>query len=386
MFYLFRLIIRNAFRHKLRTVLTVIGIVVATIAFGLLRTVVDAWYANAEATSAARLVTRSAISLVFPLPLSYKNKIQHVEGVAAISYSNWFGGVYISEKNFFPQFAIEPRSYLELYPEYILSSEEKNAFFRDRQGAITGQKLAQEYGWKIGDVIPLRGTIYPGSWNFVLRGIYEGVSEKIDETLFFFHWDYLNESLKQADSEEANHVGVYIVTLKDISQAAEVSQAIDALFENSLAETLTETEKAFQLGFVAMTSAIVTVIKVVSFVIIFIIMAVMANTMAMSARERRREYATLKALGFPGRFIALLIYGESMIIAITGGLLGILLLYPAADFFVSKVGTLFPVFNVARETVGFAIGATLLVGFIAAIIPAWRGATVSVTEGFRGMG
>lgn len=384
--YLVLLIVRNAFRQKLRTVLTITGIIVATVAFGLLRTAVDAWYGGAESTSATRLITRNAISLVFPLPLSYRNKIQQVEGVAATSYSNWFGGVYISEKNFFPQFAIEPRSYLQLYPEYVLSPQEKRAFFKDRQGAIAGRKLAETYGWEIGDVIPIRGTIYPGDWNFVLRGIYEGASEKTDETLFFFHWEYLNERLKQVGAERADHVGVYVVGLENASQAAEVSQAIDDLFENSLAETLTETEKAFQLGFVAMTEAIVMVIEVVSFVIIIIIMAVTANTMAMSARERKKEYATLKALGFPGRFIAMLIYGESVIIAMVGGVLGLFFLYPAADVFANKIGTFFPVFKVTPETAWLAIGIAFLVGLAAAAIPAWRGATIPVTEGFSEIG
>jgi putative ABC transport system permease protein len=363
--------------------LTIVGIIVATVAFGLLRTVVDAWYAGAEASSATRLVTRNAISLVFPLPLSYKNKIQQVEGVEAITYSNWFGGVYISEKNFFPQFAVDPLSYLALYPEYRLSPEEKLGFFRERQGAVAGRRLAQEYGWEVGDLIPLRGTIYPGNWQFVLRGIYDGADEKTDETLFFFHWDYLNENLKQSDAERANRVGVYIVNITDASQAAEISQAIDTLFANSLAETLTETEKAFQLGFVAMTEAIVIVIEIVSLLIILIIMAVMANTMAMTARERRREYATLKALGFSGRFIVLLIGGESLVIAMTGGLLGLYLLHPVADLFANQVGTLFSVFTVSRETLWLATGAAFLVGLAAAVIPAWRGATVPVTAGFR---
>jgi putative ABC transport system permease protein len=384
--YLFLLIIRNAFRQKLRTALTIVGIIIATVAFGLLRTVVDAWYGKAESASAARLITRNAISLVFPLPLSYEKRIQQVKGVAAISHSNWFGGVYISEKNFFPQFAIEPRSYLSLYPEYLLSPQDKKDFLRDRQGAIAGSKLAKEYGWKIGDVIPIRGTIYPGNWKFILRGIYRGASEKIDETLFLFHWEYLNESLKKTGAKRADHVGVYIIGLENPNQAAEVSRAVDILFKNSPAETLTETEKVFQLGFVAMTEAIVTVIKVVSFVIIIIIMAIMANTMAMSARERKREYATLKALGFPGRFIALLIYGESVIIAMTGGLLGLFLLYPLADIFVSKIGTLFPVFKVTTETAWLAIGIALLVGLAAAVIPAWRGATVPIVSGFREIG
>lgn len=386
--YLLLLIIRSLFRQKLRTILTITGIIIAIVAFGFLRTVVDAWYGRAEAASDARLVTRNAISLVFPLPLNYESKIQQVKGVAAISHSNWFGGTYISKKNFFPQFAIEPRSYLKLYPEYVLSPEARNTFFRDRQGAIAGRKLVKEYGWKIGDVIPIQGTIYPGNWNFILRGIYKGTSAKIDETLFFFHWKYLNERLKQTNSDSAriDHVGIYVIGLEHANQAARVSQAIDDLFKNSSAKTLTETEKAFQLGFVAMTGAIVMVIQVISFVIIIIIMVVMANTMTMSARERKREYITLKSLGFPGSFIALLICGESVVIAMTGGILGLSLLYPTADLFVSKAGTVFPVFKVAPETAWMAMGASLLIGLAAAAIPAWRGATMPIAGGFREIG
>src|SRR3954464_8427209 len=166
------LVIKNAFRHKLRTTLTVVGIVVAITAFGLLRTIVDAWYAGANASSSARLVTRSAVSLVFPLPLTYAAKLRQVSGVASVSWANWFGGVYVSERNFFPQFAIDAASYLDMYSEFVLPPEERKAFLADRKGAIVGRKIANQYGWEIGDQIPLRGTIYPGTWTFTLRGIY----------------------------------------------------------------------------------------------------------------------------------------------------------------------------------------------------------------------
>lgn len=383
---LFRLAIRNALRHKLRTGLTVLGIIVATIAFGLLRTVVDAWYAGADATSATRLVTRNAISLVFDLPLSYRNKIRLAEGVESVSYANWFGGIYIDEKNFFPQFAIDAASYLDLYPEYILSEENKLAFMRDRQGAVAGRKLAEEYGWKVGDLIPIRGTIYAGNWSFVLRGIYHGADKKTDQTQFFFHWDNLNETLKKRQPSSADKVGVYIVRIHDPSRAAEISKEIDAVFANSLAETLTETEKAFQLGFVAMTEAIVIAIEIVSIVIIGIIMAVMANTMAMSARERMREYATMKALGFGPRHLLVLIFAESLTISISAALVGIVLIFPAADFFASKVGTLFPVFNVSEQTLWMAFAAATCVGVVAAVFPAWRAATGSIAKGLGSIG
>src|SRR5438552_15985809 len=296
--YVALLVIKTALRSKLRTLLTIIGIVVAITAFGLLRTIVDAWYAGANASSSARLVTRNAVSLVFSMPITYARKIRQVPGVASVALANWFGGVYVSERNFFAQFAISAPAYLDMYPEFILSPEERKAFLTDRTGAIAGRKLAEQYGWKVGDQIPLRGTIFPGTWTFNLRGIYDGATRTTAESQMFFHWDLLNESLKKRFPRRADQTGVLISRLKDPDQAAAVSQAIDAMFKNSLAETLTETENAFQLGFVSMSEAILLAIQAVSFVVIVIIMAVMANTMAMKARVRGTEFGTLKALGF----------------------------------------------------------------------------------------
>ena len=169
-----KLILRNALRHKLRTGLTVLGIVVAILAFGLLRTVVDAWYHGSDAASKSRLVTRNAISLVFSLPLTYAAKIRQMDGVKAVSYANWFGGVYVTEKNFFPQFAVNAANYFELYPEYLMPDDQLRDFQRDRKGALVGRKLVDTYGFRIGDQISLRGTIFPGNWEFVVRGIYDG--------------------------------------------------------------------------------------------------------------------------------------------------------------------------------------------------------------------
>ncbi len=377
------LIIRNAFRHKLRTLLTVLGMVVAITAFGLLRTIVDAWYAGANASSSARLVTRNAVSLVFPLPLTYAEKIRRVPGVTGISWANWFGGIYVSERNFFPQFAIDPPSYLDLYPELVLKPEERKAFVLDRQGAIAGRKLADQYGWKVGDQIPLRGTIYPGTWTFNLRGIYDGAERTTDESSFFFHWGYLNEAIRKVYPRRAEQTGVFVVGLADPAAAAQVATQIDAMFRNSLAETLTETEKAFQLGFIAMTEAILLAIEAVSFVIIVIIMAVMANTMAMTARERGAEYATLKALGFRNGFVAGLLLAESVGIALLGGVLGVALTFPLARAFADSMGTLFPIFFVSEATVLMQLAAAAIVGVVAAIIPAWRTARTRIVDGLR---
>ena len=376
------LVVKNALRHKLRTSLTVVGIIVAITAFGLLRTIVEAWYAGAEGSSSARLVTRNAISLTFALPLNYAQKIHQVPGVAAVSWANWFGGVYIKEGNFFPQFAVEP-SFLDLYPEFVLKPEEKKAWMVDRKGAVAGRKLADQYGWKVGDQIPLRGTIFPGTWTFNLRAIYDGADAKVDETQFYFHWDYLNEVIKAKYPRRGDQIGMYFIEIRDPAQAAQIYQDVDATFKNSLAETLTETEKAFQLGFIAMTEAILLAVQAVSFVVIIIIMAVMANTMAMTARERYGEYATMKALGFANGFVALLIFAESIGIALVGGALGILLTFPLAAAFAAALGTLFPVFFVSRETVLMQILAALVVGIVAACIPAWRAARVRIVDGLR---
>src|SRR5213596_1875541 len=290
--YFLRLVVKNALRHKLRTTLTIVGIVVAISAFGLLRTVIDAWYAGANASSSARLVTRNAVSLVFSLPLTYAQRIRQMPGVTAVSWANWFGGIYITERNFFPQFAVDAPTYLALYPEYVLADEQRQAFLRDRQGAIVGRKLATQYGWKLGDPIPIRGTIYPGTWTFTLRGIWDGVDEKTDESQLLFHWQYLNESVRKRLGNRADFVGVYVIGIDEPNNAALISHRVDTLFKNSLAETLTETEKAFQLGFVSMSEAILVAVEAVSYIIIVIIMAVMANTMTMTARERLAEYAT----------------------------------------------------------------------------------------------
>lgn len=381
-----KLIFKNALRHKLRTSLTVLGLVVAILSFGLLQTVVGAWYAGAEAASNTRLITRNAISLVFSLPLSYAGKIRGIEGVNGVAYANWFGGIYQEPKNFFPQFAISGASYLDLYPEFKLKEDERLAFLRDRKGCIVGRKLANQYGFKVGDVIPIKGTIFPGQWEFVVRAIYDGQQASTDTSQFFFHWDYLNETLQKTVARRANQIGVYVVQIANADNAASISRALDAQFKNSLAETLTETEKAFQLGFVAMSEAIVVAIRVVSFVVIVIIMAVMANTMAMSARERLSEYATLKALGFGPGFLAMLIFGESLLIVLVGAGLGIAALFPVARGFAAQMGTLFPVLEIAPETLLLQVGAALVVGIVAAIAPTLRSINVNIVEGLRSIG
>lgn len=381
-----KLLFKNAFRHKLRTALTVLGMTIAILAFGLLRTVVDAWYAGVAASSATRLVTRNAISLVFQLPISYKEKIRQVDGVTAVAAGNWFGGIYIDEKNFFANFAVEPKPYFELYPENILPPDQMAQFLRDRQGAVVGRLLAERFGWRIGDTVTLKGTIYPGAWDFVIRGIYRGRDRSVDESSFLFQWDYLNETLKKTVPRRADQAGFFMVGIDNPDRAAEISLAVDALFKNSLAETLTETEKAFQLGFISMSEAIIVAIQLVSFVVIVIIMAVVANTMAMAARERIGEYAILKALGFGGLHIAGLIFGESLVISLLGGGLGVAATFPVAAAFSAALRQYFPIFNVTLQTVYLDIAAALVVGLVAAVVPTCRSVRIRIADGLRRIG
>jgi putative ABC transport system permease protein len=383
---MFKLTWRNTIRHPLRASLTVVGMAVAILAFCLLRTVVAAWYAGVSAASPSRLITRNAISLMFTLPLAYLPKIQAVPGVKAVAYSNWFAGVYIDEKHFFPQFAVSIPTYFDLYPEYQLPKDQKSAFFQDRRGCAAGRQLAKRYGWKLGDPIILQGRIFPGEYRFILRAIYTGRDPTTDEGRFLFNWEYLNESLKKNLPGRADQVAWFMVEVTRPDLAATVAAQIDALFKNSLAETLTETEAAFFQGFVSMTEAILLAIQVVSWVVIGVILVVLANTMAMSARERLGEYAVLKTMGFRPRRLAGLIFGESLLLALAGGLLGLSLTFPAVQVFKANLGQYFRVFPLTRLTLGLGLGVALAVGVLAALLPAWRASRVGIAAALRRVG
>ena len=385
--YFLKLIFKNVFRAKLRTSLTIVGLVISILAFGLLQTVVDAWFAGANASSAARMVTRNAISLVFPMPAYYRDRIKAVPGVKAVAHSQWFGGIYIEPKNFFPQFAVDSDNFFEMYPEFLMKPEELLAFKKDRQGAIVGRKLADQFGWKVGDVVPIRGTIFPGNWQMTIRGIFDGKDETTITRQFYFQWNYINEYLIKRFPRRADQIGIFNIEVTDPGRIADIAKAIDAEFKNSLAETLTETEKSFQLGFIAQSEAIVVAIRIVSFVVIFIIMAVVANTMAMTARERLAEYATLKALGFSPGFVAALVFGEAMMLALIGAGIGILLTFPVAQgFAASPAGAVFAAFNVSSLTVVMQAVCAVVVGIVAALVPGWRSANIKIVDGLRHAG
>jgi putative ABC transport system permease protein len=382
MFFL-KLVARNVFRARLRSTLTIVGLVIAVLAFGLLQTVVRAWYAGSDAASATRLIARNAISLTFSMPVYYREKIRAVPGVTGVSVSNWFGGVYKEPKNFFAQFAVDAPTYFPMYPEYIFAPDEYAAFLRDRRGAVVGRQLADLYGFKVGDTVPLKSTIYPGNWEFTVRAIYDARDETTITRQMYFHFDYLNEQIKKVFPRRADQAGVFVVSIADSSASADIARTIDAEFKNSLAETLTETEKAFTLAFVAMIETIIVAIEGVSYVVILIIMAVAANTMAMTARERLSEYATLKALGFPPRIVALLIIAEAMLLAGVGGAIGMLLTPPVVQVFHAATISVFAKMPLVPQTFYLQAACALVVGVVAGLVPAWRAARIRIVDGLR---
>jgi len=388
--FFLKLVVRNAFRARLRTALTILGLVIALTAFGLLQTVVKAWYAGVDAASSTRLITRNAISLTFTVPVYYRDQIRPIEGVRGISVSSWFGGIWRDEKSFFAQFAVDAPSFFPMYPEFQFDPGAYQDFLRDRQGAAIGRQLAELYGFKVGDRIPIRGTIYGGNWEFNVRAIFDGRDETVITRQMYFHYDYLNEYVKQRFPRRANQTGVFIVDVDDPARVAEVSRRIDATFANSLAETLTETEKAFQLSFVAMLQTIVQVIQSVSYIVVLIILAVAANTMAMTARERLGEYATLKALGYGPGYVARLILAESLVIAAIGGVLSVVAMPGVAAAFRDAIRgagiNAFPVFEIDPMTYLWQLVFAVAVGVVAALVPMVRAANVRIVEGLRHVG
>lgn len=383
-----KLISKNVFRHKLRSILTIFGIAIAVMAFGLLRTVVTAWNAGVEASSSNRLISRHAVSFIFPLPYSYRDQIQKVPGVTGVSFANWFQGKYKdnSPDNFFARYAVDAETFMELYPEYLLPSEQLASFKQQRNSCIVGKKIADKNNLKVGDIMTFEGDIYPGSYEFTVAGIYVGKDKTIDETQLFFHWSYLDERMKNVAGYGSGNVGWYVINIDDPKASASVSETIDAMYVNSTAKTKTETEKAFQQSFVSLSSAILVSLEVISYVIIGIILLVLANTMIMSARERIREYAVLKTLGFTGSTIAILIIGESLAISIAGGAVGLALTFPLANGFGNAFPTIFPVFQVLPSTILLMAGFALLVGLAASVFPSWKSSRISIVEGLRQIG
>jgi putative ABC transport system permease protein len=384
---LVKLLLRNTVRHKLRSLLTVIGVGVAVMAFGLLRTVVTAWHAGVEASAANRLITRHAVSFVFPLPLAYRDRIARVPGVERVTYAIWFAGVYIDRNQFFARLGVDSDTFFDVYREYLIEPAQLEAFKRARDSCILGIDLARRYNLKIGDIMNLEGDAYPGQWAFVVRGIYRPRDQTADPSIMMVQYKYVDERLRQEASQRVGNVGWYIVRIANPDDSAAVSDAVDRLFENSSAETKTETERAFQQNFLSSASAVITAMNIMSFVIIGIILLVLGNTMIMSARERTHEFAVLKALGFSGGQLFLLLAGESLILSVLGSVVGLAATVPAVrGFHAALPKGWFPIFYIKPETIMIGCIASLGVGFLAALVPLQRVLTTRIVEGLRHVG
>jgi putative ABC transport system permease protein len=376
-----RLITINALRSRRRTILTVLGVAVALFLFSTLRTVITSFQAALEVTDATRLIVRNATSIIFSMPYAYREKIAAVPGVVDVSFGDWFGGIYIDERNFFPQFAVDAESYFRIYPEMEVDPGDMEAFMRERNACIVGTGLARRYGWKVGDTVRLRGTIYPGDWDFVVRGIYSPSTPDFDETMFFFHYAYLEEN-----SFVNGQVGHFVVRIDDHTRAGEISAEIDRRFANSAAETMTETEEAFQLGFFAMLGNIELLLNAIGGAVIFTIVLVTMNTMMMAGRERVREVAVLKTLGFTNGRIVLITLGEAALIALVGGAIGCgaaRLIYDATHF---TMGGFVPSFIVRGQTIAAGMGIALLLGLLSGLVPAVTAARLRITDALRHTG
>lgn len=377
------LVWKSAFRNRLRAALTTMGVALSVIAFLFLRTFIAAFYAGVEAAAADRMVVRNRIAITSPLPISYVDKIRGVRGVEDLTWMSWFGGVYIDERNFFAQFAVDPQSFYRVYPEFMLDENERRAFFADRQGAVAGELLAQKYGWKIGDRITLRGTMYPGDWELTIRGIYRGRDKATDRQQLHFHWKYVDE---RVDERQKNQVGIVVVRTAP-EAGPQVAATIDRMFQSSLAETRTESERAFNLSFIAMSAAIVKAVQVVSFVVLAIILLVLGNTIAMGTRERTSELAVMRAIGFRPRHVIGLVIGEGVVVAALGAALGLALARPVlrfiADAIETALGAFLGPFELSWRAAALAVAVCVAGGVLAAAIPAWRAGRLVIVDALR---
>ena len=372
------LILANLFRKKLRTTLTIGSFAVALFLFGLLAVVRGAFNQGIDVAGADRLVIVNKVSIIQPLPFSYRDQILRIPGVKDITFDNWFGGVYQDERNFIPQFAIDTENQRKVFPEFIVPDDQWKAFLEDRQGAIAGANTAKRFGWKTGDRIPIKGTIYQGSWEFNLRGIYTGERPSDDLTQFWFHYDYLDERREFGKGQ----VGWYTVRVVNPDDSPRIAKAIDGGFANSPYETKTDTEKAFATSFVKQAGNISLLILAIGGVVFFTLLLVTGNTMAIAVRERTGELAVLKAVGFTDRFVLLLVLGESLLISVVGGAIGISL---AKVFTLNGDPTrgLLPFFYLPPSAVLTGLAVAVGVGILSGILPATSAMRLRVVDALR---
>jgi putative ABC transport system permease protein len=374
-----RLIIKNVGRNKRRTVLTILSVSVSVFLLATMQAVMVAFGGISGLTGGEyRVVVRRNTSIADWMPEAYRQKIEQVSGVAATTPSNWFGGIYKEDKPqyTFAQFFVDPKTLFDVQSELQISPEEKAAFQRERTAAIVGKKLADKYGWKLGDTIELKRAIYPLDARLTLRGIYTGPQE----TTLYFHRDFVEEAFGRP-----GRVGQFRVKLDSPGSAARVMEEIDAMFKNSAAPTKTETEAAFAASFISMLGNVKGLITGIGLIVVFTITLIGGNTMAMSARERYTEVAVMKALGFrPGMILSLLL-SEAVLISLLGGVLAVILAKVIYQFVgLGDVLSLFlQNFKIGISTIVIALIASALIGLISGGIPAWNAARIRIVDGLR---
>ena len=371
----------SLWRKKIRTIFTLLSIFIAFLLFGLLMTIRGAFSFGVEIAGIDRLVLIHKVSLIMPLPVSYLARLNTTEGVTMATHNTWFGGVYQDPANFFAQIAVEPEPFMKLYPEYQVPPEQMKAWLADRQGVMVGVDLAKRFGWKVGDRIPIVGTIWQPKqgqvWEFNIAGLYDGESG-IDKTQFFFRYDYLDENRKQGEGL----VGWYIVKIGDPGAAQQMGATFDGMFANSSAETKTTTEKGFVEGFAKQVGDIGAIMIAITIAVLFTMILVAANTMAQSVRERTSEVGVLKTLGFSNLSILALVLGESVLIAVIGGGLGLL----AAWAFVQQgdpTGGMLPIFVLPTRDVVLGAALVVTLGLLAGVLPAMNAMNLKITDALR---
>jgi putative ABC transport system permease protein len=381
--------IKNTRRNLFRTVLTIVGVAVAMLAFLLIRTVLSAWLVGVEFSAKDRLATRHKITFVMTLPKRYVEDVTHVPGVTAVTWFNWFGGkVPGKEDQFFGTMAVDAKSFLKVYDEVTVPAEQQATWIQDRKGALVGQQLANQFGWKPGDHITLEGTIFPGQWEFNVDAVYATTRKSIDQSSLYFHWDYLNESLPEIQREQ---VGWIASRVPDASQAATVAKRIDALFEPRDVQTLSMSERAMNVSFLGMISTLLDAMQIVSLVILLIMMLILGNTIAMGVRERTHEYGVLRAIGFMPKHLSLFVIAEATVLGLLGGALGVAIGIPLIDqgvgrFMEESFTGLFPYFRVLQRDAVIAVALSVALAVIAAIIPAYQAGKLNVIDALRKFG
>jgi putative ABC transport system permease protein len=373
------LLLANLRRKKIRTVLTIGSFVVALFLFGLLGAVRAGFRQGVDIAGADRLIVIGRTGVIQPLPLPYRERIRRLPGVADVVHSTWFGGVYQDPKNFFSQFVVEPDEWRRMYPEFLVPDEQWRDFVADRQGVVVGAKLAQRFGWKVGDHLPLKapGYLGGGSWDFNIRGIYRGSRPQDDENQLWLQHRYFYE---KAPDYWQGIVGWYVVRVQDRDEALAVARAIDQEFANSSSETRTQTESAFAAAFMKQMGNIEFLIMAIGSVVFFTLLLVTGNTMAIAVRERTSELAVLKAVGYSDGFVLGLVLAESMLIAAAGGAIGLWLARGMAAQDIT--GGILPMY-LARDVLAAGVAVALGTGFLAGLLPAISAMRLSVVDALR---